>query len=186
MLIEILRISASYSSNSKGIGRFAPLRVVQQAPFPRRISVCSVAIHACVPLSPVNAVHEIISIQTVVSVHPSLFSESLVYRLDRRRLSISFCRILLIVNNDHHPHSDLTIAADQRCAMDPFVAAVLVGFGYPSDIGRDAPTFSKSGSKLFANSIGTANFVQERRLKYARDPLRGRREENSQRWVGPD
>lgn len=59
---------------------------------------------------------------------------------------------LVIVNKNDHPDADLPITAEQRSAMDPSVAPVLIGSCNPSHLCCYSTALSKRRGKLVTDS----------------------------------
>lgn len=73
--------------------------------------------------------------------------------VDWGRLPPPPARVLLVVDDDDHPDTNLTVAADERRAMDPLGPAFFVGLGDPSYFGRHSSPFGKCGCELLSDSI---------------------------------
>ncbi len=87
--------------------------------------------------------------------------------------------LLVVVHHDDHPHADTPIGTEQRRAVDPSIAAILVGSSQPSDLGRHASTIGQCLGEFFPDARAATDLGQEWRLQDSRNPERWRGKEDS-------
>jgi hypothetical protein len=66
---------------------------------------------------------------------------------------------ILIINNDNHPHTNLTIIRQQRRTMNPAMTALVVKPGHPLNTGCDAPPGHHGVDDMIAFRTCFANAV---------------------------
>lgn len=97
-------------------------------------------------------------------------------------------RVLLVVDQDDHPHAHCARAAEQRRAVNPARAAFLLPafellycVGQPADLGCYAAGAVGEGvAERVAHALGAADAVEEMRLHDAGDAEGGGGEENAE------
>lgn len=92
--------------------------------------------------------------------------------------------MFIIINNNHHPNTDLPIVRHQRRAVDPPVPALITTeLRNPFDTRSDTATGHHSVENVVALYARLSDAIQERGLEHARDLKGRRREQNAKGWI---
>lgn len=95
--------------------------------------------------------------------------------------------LIIVINNNNYPNTNLTIMRHQRCTMNPPIPSLATTkLRHPLDTRGDASTSHHSVENVVALGAWVADSTQKRGLQYPRD-LEGRGcEEDAEGRVGTD
>src|SRR5450432_1929199 len=91
--------------------------------------------------------------------------------------------VVLIVYKNYHPHSNGTITANQRCAMNPTIAPFWIMLAHPSDLGGYTSSAGKSLCQFLPHKRASTDSAHKRALKDAWDPQGWTCEQDCERWI---
>lgn len=95
--------------------------------------------------------------------------------------------LLIIINHNHHPHTNLPVVRQQRRTMDPTVPALITTeLRNPLDARSDTASGHHSVENMITLSTRVADAVQEGGLEHSGDLEGGRSKENAKGGIGAD